>query len=44
MFFTELTIQNIYFCIQHEVLVTLDCHYSSVQFLIYLLFIQQHFK
>jgi hypothetical protein len=44
MFFTELTIQNAYFCIQHEMLVTLDFHYISLQFLIDLWFIQQHLK
>jgi len=44
MFFTELTIQNSYFFIQHEMLITLDYHYISLQVLIYLFFIQQHFK
>jgi hypothetical protein len=44
MFFTELAIQNAYFCIHHDMLVTLDYHYISLQFLIYLWFIQQHFK
>jgi len=44
MFFTELAIQNVYLCIQHDMLVTLDSHYISLQCLIYLWFIQQHFN
>jgi len=42
--FSELTVQNAYFCIQRDMLVTLDSHYISLQCLIYLWFIQQHFK
>jgi len=35
VFFIELAIQSAYFCIQHEMFVTLDSYYISLQFLIF---------
>jgi hypothetical protein len=44
MSFTEQTIQNAYFCIQHDMSVKVDSCYSTLQFLLYLYFIQQEYK
>jgi hypothetical protein len=44
MSFTEQTIQNACFYIQHDMLVTVDSNYNTLKFLFYLLYIQQNYK